>query len=317
MASFFLDDTRRMRTVWRFAIFGCGFFAIQIVVGILLVVGLVVYLAATGTSLDGLTRNPRVLEEWQIPLQIIATAPLTAATFGLVWICRKYFDRRSVSSLGLQHPGRSLSESVAGGFLAGSLPVIAVIVFLLGKGWLVWEGVSGSAQTALLVPTFAVMAFFEEIVCRGYLLQNLIDIRRPVFGMLFSSAVFWLLHALNPAAWSSPIVSINLFGAGIVLALAYRASGNLWFPTAMHFGWNLAQGVLFELPVSGIRTDGLLDVRIADSAPAWLTGGAFGIEGSIVTTFSEVCLAALLEFVLRSRGRQSEPVEPAASIFIE
>src|SRR5262249_21607212 len=110
------------------------------------------------------------------------------------------------------------------------------IVFLLGTGCLVWEGVSGSPQTALLVPTFAVMAFFEEIVCRGYLLQNLVDIRRPVFGVLFSSTVFWLLHSLNPAAWSSPIVSLNLCGAGIVLALAYRTSGNIWFPRAMHLG---------------------------------------------------------------------------------
>ena len=317
MASFFLDDTRRMRTAWRFAIFGCGFLAIQIVVGILVVVGLVVYLAAKGSSPDALIKNPRVLDEWQVPLQIIASAPLTAGTFGFVWICRKYLDRRSLSSLGLHKPGSSHSQSVTGGFLAGSIPIVAVIGFLLGKGCLVWEGVSGSLQTALLVPTFVVMAFFEEIVCRGYLLQNLIDIRRPVFGMLFSSAVFWLLHALNPAAWSSPIVSINLFGAGIVLALAYRASGNIWFPTAMHCGWNLAQGVLFELPVSGIRTDGLFDVRVVESAPAWLTGGAFGIEGSILTTFSEVCLAALLGFVLRMHTPRPESVEPPATIFLE
>jgi membrane protease YdiL (CAAX protease family) len=317
MASFFLDDTRRTRTVWRFAIFGCGFLAIQIVVGILMVVGLVVYLAATGTSLDALTRNPRMFEDWQIPLQIIASVPLTAATFGLVWICRKHLDRRSLSSLGLHKPGRSFTESVEGGFLTGSIPVVAVIVILLGRGGLAWEGVAGSLQTALLVPTFAVMAFFEEIVCRGYLLQNLIDIRRPVFGILFSSVVFWLLHSLNPAAWSSPIVSINLFGAGVVLALAYRSSGNIWFPTAMHFGWNLAQGVLFQLPVSGIRTDGLFDVRLVDSAPVWLTGGAFGIEGSILTTLSEVCLAALLGFVLRNCAPGTEPVEPTATIFLE
>src|SRR5262249_55584117 len=115
----------------------------------------------------------------------------------------------------------------------------------------------------------------------------------------------------------SPIVSVNLFGAGVVLALAYRSSGNIWFPTAMHCGWNLAQGVLFELPVSGIRTDGLLDVRIVESAPAWLTGGAFGIEGSILTTFSEVCLAALLGFVSRNRATRNEAGERAASIFLE
>src|SRR5262245_61573399 len=62
MASLFTDDSRRLRTTWRFAIFGCGFLAIQIVVGILVVVGLVIYMAATGTSLDALARNPRMLD---------------------------------------------------------------------------------------------------------------------------------------------------------------------------------------------------------------------------------------------------------------
>ena len=62
---------------------------------------------------------------------------------------------------------------------------------------------------------------------------------------------------------------------------------------------------------------GLLDVRLVDSAPTWLTGGAFGIEGSILTTLAEVCLAALLGFVLRNRAPQIEPVAPAAPIFLE
>ena len=75
-----------------------------------------------------------------------------------------------------------------------------------------------------------------------------------VLGIFVSSLIFWLFHALNPAVWTTPLAGVNLFGAGIVLALAYLASGNVWFPTAMHFAWNAVQGILFELPVSGVAT---------------------------------------------------------------
>jgi hypothetical protein len=122
-----------------------------------------------------------------------------------------------------------------------------------------------------------------------------------------------LLHALNPAAWTSPVVSVNLFGAGVALALAYRASGNIWFPTAMHFGWNFSQGVLFEVPVSGLRTDGLLDVQLIETAPIWLTGGKFGIEGSVLATIAEIWMSVLLAgMLLKQRKRPALDSNPPA-----
>jgi membrane protease YdiL (CAAX protease family) len=301
MAAFFCDQSGRLRTVWRFLIFGFGFLVVQIGVGVALGIGLVVFLLATGKTLNSLDISPQSIEAYSVPLQIIAALPIMLSTFGFVWLCRRFLDRRSLSSLGLVRPGPAPSESVAGGLALGTFPVVFAIVVLLVSGGLAWDGVSASLQTALLVPAFIVMAFFEEIVCRGYLLQNLIDIGRPRFGIWFSSTIFWLLHALNPDAWSSPIVSINLFGAGVTLALAYRVSRNIWFPTAAHFGWNFAQGVLFQVPVSGLKTDGLFDVHVVASFPTWLTGGRFGIEGSILATVAEICMSLVLINVLRRR----------------
>jgi hypothetical protein len=275
-------------------------------------IGLVIYLAAKKFPLDALLRDPQFLNDWQMPLQIAAAIPMTLCDLGLVLLCRRFLDRRSGWSLGLGRPGRSLTDSVPGGFLIGFIPMVFVIGTLLFVGGLDWHGVSGSVQTALLVPTLMCMAFNEEILCRGYLLQNLIDIRRPVLGIIFSSMIFWLLHALNPAAWSSPIVSLNLFGAGVVLALAYRVSRNIWFPTAAHFGWNFAQGALFEVPISGVKTDGLFDVQLVEAAPAWMTGGAFGIEGSLLATGAELAMSILLTFVWLKRPREIPSAAPDA-----
>ena len=295
-------------------IFGFGFLFVQLGLGIVLALGLVVFLLATGKSLNSLNISPQSIEEYTVTLQVITALPVTLCTFGLVWLCRRYLDCRSLSSLGLVRPGRALSESVVGGLALGTLPIVLAIVIMLAVGGLAWDGVSASLQSALLIPTFVVMAFFEEIICRGYLLQNLIDIGRPRFGIWFSSTIFWLLHALNPAAWSSPIVAVNLFGAGVTLALAYRASRNIWFPTAAHFGWNFAQGVLFQVPVSGIKTDGLFDVHIVASAPTWLTGGQFGIEGSILATVAELGMSLVLIRVLRRRAPEILIAEAALPI---
>lgn len=294
----FLDKSGRLRTIWRFAIFFIGFFAIQAVVGIAAAIG---YLAATG-ALQDLLKNPDLVSQSLVEIQMIAAIPLVAATVGLTLLCRRYLDWRSVASMGLVRPGRGLFDSVAGGLLFGTGLVLFAVGILWVTGALVWEGVSASLQTALLVPVLAAMAFFEEMTCRGYLLQNLVDIRRPVFGVVFTSLVFWILHSFNPAAWSSPIVAVNLFAAGVTLALAYLLSGNIWFPTALHFAWNFTQGVLFQLPISGIPADGLLDVRVSPESPTWLTGGDFGIEGSVLCTVAEVALSVVFGTILLKRG---------------
>ncbi|MBS0266496.1 MAG: CPBP family intramembrane metalloprotease, partial [Planctomycetes bacterium] len=103
----------------------------------------------------------------------------------------------------------------------------------------------------------------------------------------------------------------NLFCAGLTLALAYRVSGNIWFPTAAHFGWNFAQGVLFQIPVSGIQTDGLIDIQVVEGAPRWLTGGEFGMEGSILGTAAELGMFVILILAWRKQGTRPVSAETA------
>ncbi|MBS0263546.1 MAG: hypothetical protein JSS02_16515, partial [Planctomycetes bacterium] len=211
MATFFLDPSGRLRTVWRFLIFGIGFLLVQIAVGVGIVAVVLVYTLALGKPFEGLSGAANALGDGSLAIQILAAGPMTAASFGLVWVCRRFLDRRPLKTLGFVRPGPNFFESVVGGLVLGTLPLVFCAGLLLVTGHYTFQGVSVSLQTALLVPTFIVMAFNEEIVCRGYLLQNLMDIERPWFGIWFSSLVFWLLHGMNPAAWSSPIVSLNLF----------------------------------------------------------------------------------------------------------
>src|SRR5262245_31046942 len=160
MRTFFADETGRTRTVWRFIIFGMGYLAVQTLLGMVVLVGLVAYLAVTKTDFESFFGSGKFLDsDWQVALEIILALPLTLGDLGLVLFCRRQLDRRSTRSLGFVRPGRKLTESVWGGLLLGALPIVYSAGALLITGGLVWEGVSWSWQTILLVPTLVFMAF--------------------------------------------------------------------------------------------------------------------------------------------------------------
>lgn len=299
---FFLDETQRLRTVWRFLIFGAGFVIINVAIGVVGGIAAGIWLMVT--------QGPEAFQQFdaieeQIALytphiMAVACLPTTAAMLAWVIICRKYLDRRSIASMGFV---RLTRRSLIVGFIAGVLPIVAAGGAVAAAGGFRMTGVGFSVIAGVLVPTLILMAFTEEVVFRSYLLQNLLDIRRPAFGVIFTSFFFWLAHALNPHVWSSPIVPINMFGAGVILALAYMLSRNVWFPTALHFGWNVAQGVLLSLPISGMPIEGIIRLRLIDEAPAWLTGGGFGLEASIAVTVVEVLMICGFLLVLQRRVR--------------
>lgn len=300
MLAIFTDHERRLRTPWRIAIFIAAMIGVE--VGGALILGVGALLVMGGKS-------PQVLQtpDVRVWALIVGEWPLTVLTLGLVWFCRRVLDRRSMRSLGLERP----RVSVLTGFASGLALIILPAAALVGIGGYRFVGISASLQTAALVPTLLVAAFQEEIVCRGYVLQNFIDIRRPNTGIVVSSVLFWLSHGLNEAVWSSPLPSINLLLAGVLLALAYRVGGDLWFPTALHFGWNLGQGVLLQLPISGVPTDGLLDLEPTGRFPAWVTGGAFGLESSAIAASIQVIAVVAFAWNLLKRPKRDEP-PPAA-----
>ncbi len=287
------SSPRRLALGWRVLLFTICYWAVYL--GVSLVVGIVVAVAlmtAGGVTDPGellaLLEEDRVL----LVLQMVSAPPMFLAAFGLCALFRKAMDRRPVVSLGLGRPTRGWAFDLGVGFAVGAVPLSACVLILLALGGLEVQGVEVSARTLLLVPVLAMMAFMEEVVSRGYLLRNFMDARRPWLGLVVSTLVFWSAHVFNPNVWGSPIPSINLLGAGVVLGLAYLASDNLWFPTALHLGWNLAQGVLFESPVSGMVTDGIITVFDTNRLPDWLVGGGFGLEGSVLVTLFEILLAA-------------------------
>jgi len=299
MAGWFIDSERRLRTFWRLSIFCVGY-VIATVVFAIACAGVILLVALSfGKEREALAW----LSEDQVMVGVVVSPPFAVLILVYVWALRRFLDKRDLASLGVRRPERRWTASVWVGLAAGVVPLAAVILVLVFAGALTGSVHGPSGTVFLLLVTLPFAAFAEELVTRGYILQNLVDVRRPVLGVIVSSVFFWLFHSLNPGAWATPLVSVNLLLAGVLLAFAYLLSRNLWFPTAMHYGWNALQGPIFGLPISGVVTGGWIELRPVSSEEVLLTGGAFGLEGSLSAVLLEIILIAAFAILLyRRRG---------------
>lgn len=213
-------------------------------------------------------------------LTIIQSLAFIVATLVMVAI----FDRRGHWELGWRASYRLL-ETVKGMLIGIILiSIVFVIVWLLGGLKIVdfqWntEIISSLALSVLL---FGSVAVSEELFSRGYVQGLVKHYFGPVAALFVSSLLFALLHSLNPGVFSSPLPVINLFLAGLLLAVCRELSGSLWLPIGFHFTWNLLQGNVYGFPVSGMPLESVIVQHTAGSIV--VSGGSFGAEGSIVTT---------------------------------
>ena len=99
--------------------------------------------------------------------------------------------------------------------------------------------------------------------------------------LIILSLLFGIAHAINPNVTIFSI--INIVVAGILLSTAYIKTHSLWLSIGIHFSWNFTQGCIFSFPVSGQVSKNTI-TTLSQTGPEWITGGAFGPEGGILST---------------------------------
>jgi uncharacterized protein len=154
------------------------------------------------------------------------------------------------------------------------------------------------ALVRALIPWFS-GAIVEELLFRGFIFRAIRDVAGTWIAVAVSAALFGLLHAANPGSMLFSSVAIAL-EAGVLLAVAYAATNRLWLPIGIHAGWNYAEGTIFGTAVSGtsVHTTFLHGTLAGDAS---ITGGAFGVEASVIAV--PVCLVAAAILALRVKRR--------------
>lgn len=233
------------------------------------------------------------------PLLVYSSLALSAAvSIGLVWFFTVVIDKRPFASVGFNglHNTR---QGLVGFALALLLLCCGVLVLQATKN-IEWTDAGLNATDLFTgMVTMAIVAFYEELVFRGYLLGNLMESMNKWAALSISALLFMIAHLSNPNL-SLP-GAINVFLAGLLLGINYIQTRNLWFGIAFHFAWNFIQGPVMGFDVSGLPLKSLLQHDMHGSE--WLTGGAFGFEGSIVATILLFASAITLGWIYERKYR--------------
>jgi uncharacterized protein len=174
---------------------------------------------------------------------------------------------------------RRLAAAGLTGALAIGLPTAAVV----GLGALSFvPAPAGSAGRDLLfaLAILAPAALTEELLFRGYPFAVLSGRWGWPVATGVSSVLFGLLHTGNPGV--TPMAIANVIAAGVFLAGIRIVTDSLAAAWAAHFAWNWTMSAGFHVAVSGLPF-GTPSYRLVDTGPDWLSGGAWGPEGGLLS----------------------------------
>ena len=166
-----------------------------------------------------------------------------------------------------------------------------------------WAGLGLALQAAVT----------EELWMRALLLRLLWRAFGPVPAFAVAALVFGALHLANPGA--TALAGVTVAVAGLMFCALYALTGRLWVPIGLHLAWNFAQGYLLGVAVSGNSLGGSIAVsRARPGTEAWLTGGTFGPEASVLALLLVTAVTVGALALARKAGRFAvRPQLPASS----
>ena len=255
-----------------------------ITMGMVVTIGSIIVMTISGVDMADQAAVEALFDvSFDSPVMLTLTAFQVLGSFCALWLATKFIDRKPLISIGLSVKDKANEMLMGLGFALAFIGGLFLLLWLLGA--ITITGYVGFKPGVFFVSMMLFLAAFdEELIFRGYILNSMMDSSSRWVALAGSSALFALMHAGNPSVWSNWVPMTELFAAGFILGISYTFTKNLWFPTFFHFGWNFFQGLLgFE--ISGINVDSwkIISHKNTGNVPDIISGGAFGIEGSVIT----------------------------------
>lgn len=217
----------RLRAFWRISLAYAGFFAIEILLGLL-------FAGAPLARLASGAPPPLV--------QGIAALTVAGAVLGFVAGLRRFVDRRPLRTVGLVRPGRAVPQFLLGFLIAGAM-IAAASAISIGLGW---ERIHPYRLSAAVIGALGFQLGFivvseavpEELMFRGYILRNLTAVMPLWLAWLCANDLFALGHFLSFSGAMSLLQQVLFvlmaLGIGLLAASARIATGALWMSMGLH-----------------------------------------------------------------------------------
>lgn len=217
----------------------------------------------------------------------------------------QWIEKRPVSELS--------ARGAAGELALGMLTGLGLVAASIGVLWALGSyQVVGTNPWLVLLPAAVAnipSGFVQEILFRGILFRVVEESLGTWLALAISALLFGLVHLFSANTTILGALAIML-EAGILLAAAYIMTGRLWLAIGIHIAWDFTLDGIFGLGTSGTSGEpiqGLLQARF--NGPSLLTGGALGVEGSIVSVAIVLAAAILVLRRAHRKGRFRSPIK--------
>jgi membrane protease YdiL (CAAX protease family) len=311
----FFNDVGRLRSGWRIVVFAVAYLLF------LSLIGSALYMLHLFVPMH-LAR--RIFgSNWGFPIQALL---LLTGALVVGWVCSAGLEGLPFRVLGWALYRGWWRDWLLGSLLGAATMILATGICTMFGGFQFRFNAAGmmgaTLQTLFLTAIlFIFAASAEEALFRGYPLQTLARANLVWTGIVLTGVWFGVMHLRNPNV--TKFTFINTALAGVWLAVGYYRTRSLWFPLGLHWCWNWTMGAVLGLPVSGLlRLAPNPLLRGVDRGPAWLTGGAYGIEGgaaciiavviSSIFIWRTTLLSATEEMKRLTDGEN--PVQPLPSV---
>ncbi len=206
--------------------------------------------------------------------------------------CR-FFEERPVRSMGARKNG-FLAHYLSGLLVGGAL-MSAIVLIANSSGAIslkLCENINYKV-IVLFFLGFVVQGMSEEFLFRGFLLNSIGGAGyHTMLAVMITSVGHAFSHGLNNGFGF--FTFFNLIIINLFFTLYMILFDNIWGVCALHSVWNFTQGNIFGISVSGNEEMDSVMRATAISGNDIITGGKFGIEGSIFTTAAvTVCIIVI------------------------
>lgn len=226
--------------------------------------------------------------EWsRLIIEIIPFISILFACFIMI----KYVEKRNFSTLGFQ--SARIINDISIGFLTGLFWIAISFVgqYIFGT---LFKGAQNTLQASVFIIygiALLINASLQEILFRSYIFQSIENNYNVISAIIITSVLFLGSHI--GAVKAGIIPSLNVFGAGLIFAIAYYKTKNLWMPIVIHFIWNFSVSSILYKPITDYKGLELFQLE----GGKLLAGGEDGVQTTILTTLT-IIIVIILELLI-------------------